>query len=323
MRGQPQFRVKQMEEWLWKRAATSFDDMTNIPKALKSELAERYVVGGVSELSCQNSTDGSRKYLLQYLDGTTVECVGMPSAHRLSVCVSTQAGCAMGCAFCATGAAGLVRSLTAEEIFAQIAHVQKDFGSPVTSIVCMGQGEPFANYPEVLKALRMFNNPVALNIGARHITVSTCGVIPMIAKFAQEKEQFTLAISLHSAVQTTRNALMPKVRRWSLVRLHDTLAMYTQKTGRRPSYEYALIAGVNDTEGELESLVNFCRDTLCHVNLIQLNDIPGSPFKPTSQARAHSFMRTLRAAGIETTMRLSRGTDIDAACGQLAQRLKA
>ncbi len=319
---QPSFRAQQIKEWIWKLGATSFDDMTNIPKALRIQLATQYVVGGATEIARQISLDGSRKYLLRYLDGTTIECVGIPTDNRLSVCVSTQAGCAMRCAFCATGTQGLNRSLSAEEIFAQVVHVQADFDTRATSVVCMGEGEPFANYDEVIKALRLFNNPDFLNIGARHLTVSTCGVIPMIAKFSHEPEQFTLAVSLHSAVQHTRNILMPGVKRWSLTHLHDIVNTYSQATGRRPSYEYALISGVNDTDSELDALVAFCRDTLCHVNLILLNEVSGSPLTPSSPARAYAFVRALRKVGVKATMRLSRGADIDASCGQLKHQIQ-
>ena len=319
--GEPAYRAKQVEEWVWKLNAASFDEMTNISKSLRSKLSERFSVGGVTELARQESVDGSRKYLLGLADGESVECVGMPSGRRLSVCVSTQAGCGMGCAFCATGAAGLRRSLTAEEIYAQAAYVAHDFGSRVTSVVLMGQGEPFANYDNSLKAMRLLNSPDAMGIGARHITVSTSGIIPMIAKFANEPEQFTLAVSLHSAVQKTRNELMPGVRRWSLIHLYEVMGTYADKTGRRPSYEYALISGVNDTDSELEALVDFCRDTLCHVNLIQLNEVPGSQFKPSSPTRANEFVRRLHSVGVEATVRESRGADIDAACGQLRQRV--
>ena len=234
--GAPSYRVKQVVDWVWKKGVTSFDQMTNLPASLRKELEERFVLGTTHEVTRQVSVDGSRKYLLELEDGVCVECVGMPSpSGRLAVCASTQAGCGMGCAFCATGATGLARSLTADEIYDQVMHVSDDFASRVTSVVLMGQGEPFANYDATMAALRRLNSPDdGLGIGARHLTVSTCGVIPGITRFANEPEQFTLAISLHSAVQTTRNAIMPGVRRWSLVHLHDVLATYVDKTGRRP-----------------------------------------------------------------------------------------
>ena len=320
--GQPKFRAKQVEEWLWEKGATSFDEMSNLPKTLRAALAERFTLGGMEQPAKQISEDGSRKYLLRLADGASVECVGMPTGQRLAVCASTQAGCAMGCAFCATGAAGLTRSLTASEIYGQVMHVRDDFGTRVTSVVLMGQGEPFANYDATVAALRRFNSPDGLGIGARHLTVSTCGVIPQILRFAREPEQFTLAVSLHSAVQRTRNLLMPGVKRWSLLNLYEAMGTYVDLTGRRPTYEYALIRGINDTDEELASLVDFCRGTLAHVNIIQLNNVPGSKFQPSSEARAGEFVRRLGQVGVEATVRVSRGADIDAACGQLRQRVE-
>lgn len=319
--GQPAFRAKQIEEWVWSKNARSFDDMTNLPKSLREELARHLTLGGVEEVARQASADGSRKYLLRLSDGVSVECVGMPARNRLAVCASTQAGCAMGCAFCATGGAGLTRSLTAAEIYEQVMHVRDDFGSRVTSVVLMGQGEPFMNYDATLEALRRLNSPDGAGIGARHLTVSTCGIIPQIMRFANEPEQFTLAVSLHSAVQKTRNALMPGVRKYSLVNLYNAMGTYVAKTGRRPTYEYALIGGVNDTESELQALCDFCEGTLAHVNLIQLNEVEGSKLRPSTPERAQDFVRALGRVGVEATLRNSRGADIDAACGQLKQRM--
>lgn len=319
--GQPSFRVKQVEDWIWNKNAASFDDMTNLPKALRAELAGKLTLGGVEEVARQVSEDGSRKYLLRLPDGATVECVGMPSGKKLAVCVSSQAGCAMGCAFCATGGAGFTRSLTAAEIYDQVMHVRNDFDTRVTSVVFMGQGEPFMNYGNTLAALRKLNDPEQGGIGARHLTVSTCGVIPMIRKFSHESEQFTLAVSLHSAVQKTRNILMPGVKKYSLLNLYTVMGEYVDRTGRRPTYEYALIGGVNDTRDEMDALCDFCRDTLAHVNLIQLNEVPGSKLKPSTQRKAEDFQNALARVGVEATIRNSRGADIDAACGQLKQRL--
>ena len=319
--GQPRFRVKQVEEWIWAKNAQSFDDMTNLPKTLREELAAHVTLEIAEEVARQVSSDGSRKYLLRYPDGVSVECVGMPSKNRLAVCASTQAGCAMGCAFCATGAAGLTRSLTTAEIYEQVMHVRDDFNTRVTSVVLMGQGEPFMNYDATIGALRRLNSPDGAGIGARHLTVSTCGVIPQIMKFANEPEQFTLAISLHSAVQSTRNLLMPGVRKYSLINLYNVMGEYVNKTGRRPTYEYALMGGVNDTEAELQALCDFCEGTLAHVNLIQLNEVEGSKFRPSTDVRAEDFVRRLAQVGVEATVRNSRGGDIDAACGQLKQRL--
>ena len=319
--GQPGFRVKQVEDWIWNKNANSFDDMTNLPKSLRAELASKLTLGGVEEVARQVSEDGSRKYLLRLPDGATVECVGMPSGKKLAVCVSSQAGCAMGCAFCATGGSGFTRSLTASEIYDQVMHVRDDFDTRVTSVVFMGQGEPFMNYDNTLAALRKLNDPDQGGIGARHLTVSTCGVIPMIRKFSHEPEQFTLAVSLHSAVQKTRNILMPGVKKYSLLNLYTVMGEYVDRTGRRPTYEYALIGGVNDTHDEMTALCDFCRDTLAHVNLIQLNEVPGSKLKPSTERKAEDFKNALARVGVEATIRNSRGADIDAACGQLKQRL--
>ena len=318
--GQPAFRAKQIEEWVWEKNVTTPDDMTNLPKALRQLLAERMAKTGVKEVARQVSEDGSRKYLLRYPDGVMVECVGMPSDSKLAVCASTQAGCAMGCVFCATGGSGFTRNLTTGEIYEQVMHVRDDFGSRVTSVVFMGQGEPFMNYDATLGALRKLNSPDGAGIGARHLTVSTCGIIPQIMRFANEPEQFTLAVSLHSAVQKTRNMLMPGVRHYSLMHLYEVMGEYVDKTGRRPTYEYALIDGVNDTENELQSLCDFCRGNLAHVNLITLNDVKGSPLRPSKPGKAEEFVRRLADVGVEATIRVSRGSDIDAACGQLRQR---
>lgn len=318
--GQPAFRAKQLNEWIHDKNVYSFDEMTNLPAALREKLSERFSFNVPVKLVKQVSKDGSRKYLLQFSDGVSVETVGMPNRNKLAVCISSQAGCAMGCAFCATGLAGLSRSLTAQEMVDQVLHVARDFGERVTSVVFMGQGEPFANFDATVQALRILNDPDGLAIGARHLTVSTCGVIPGIRRFAELPEQFTLAISLHSAIQGTRNQLMPGVKKYTLLRLHEAIQLYVEKTGRRPTYEFAMIDGINDTNPEMQALVDFCAGTLCHVNLIQLNNIPDSPFRPSPIEKVESLQRRLTMHGVETTIRNSRGSDIDAACGQLKQR---
>ena len=318
--GQPSYRAKQLYEWVHKKNVCSFSEMTNLPLSLRQQLEELYAIPVPKEIAKQVSSDGSRKYLLQFNDGTAVETVGMPSGNRLAVCVSSQAGCAMRCSFCATGLSGLTRSLTAQEIVDQVNHVAKDFDERVTSVVFMGQGEPFNNFDETVAALRTLNDPDGLAIGARHLTVSTCGIIPYIKRFSELPEQFTLAISLHSAVQSTRNQLMPGVKKYTLPRLYDAIQDYVEKTGRRPTYEFAMIEGVNDTNPEMDALVDFCVGTLCHVNLIQLNHISDSPFKPSPIEKVESLQKRLEKYGVETTIRNSRGSDIDAACGQLKQR---
>lgn len=318
--GEPAFRAKQIEDWIRSKNVRSFDQMTNLSKALRTKLSEAATLGGVTEVARQESIDGSRKYLVAFDDGTSVECVGMPHGDKLSACVSTQAGCRMGCLFCATGQSGFTRNLTADEIYAQAAHIAQDFGRRITSVVLMGQGEPFANYNATLEAMREMNDPEGLGIGARHITVSTCGIIPCIRALSQEPEQFGLAVSLHSAIPETRNILMPGVKKYSLKRLHDAMKDYTEKTHRRPTYEYAMIKGINDDDASLDALIDFCAGTLCHVNLIALNHLPGSKLEPSDSSRLDTFVKRLGAVGVETTIRQSRGADIDAACGQLKQR---
>ena len=319
--GEPRYRARQVVRWLYARGAASFDEMTDLPVALRERLATRFIVRGAVIEASQTSSDGTRKYLVRFGDGTAVETVGLPDEGRLTVCFSTQAGCAMGCTFCATGRGGFSRDLLPGEIARQVLLVARDFGRRVTNAVAMGQGEPFANYDAVLGALRLLNSPDALGIGARHLTVSTCGLLAQLRRFATEPEQFTLAVSLHSAVQTTRDRLMPGLRGVGVGALRQSLIEYASETGRRPSLEYTLIAGVNDSDAELESLVEFCRGMLVHVNLIAVNPAGGGSFSRSSADRARRFRDRLVATGTEATIRVERGGDIDAACGQLRQRV--
>ncbi|MRR11364.1 23S rRNA (adenine(2503)-C(2))-methyltransferase RlmN, partial [bacterium] len=234
--------------WIYQRNAGSYEEMTDLPRALRERLALDAPLTAPQALVRQVSAiDGTRKYLWRLDDGVTVESVGLPEGDRLTVCFSTQAGCAMGCAFCATGLGGLTRDLTPGEMTDQVRLVGDDFGVRVTNAVAMGQGEPFANYDATLDALRIMNSPDGLAIGARHLTVSTCGLIPGIRRFATEPEQFTLAVSLHSARQATRDRLMPGVRGMPLDSLRTAVVEYAAITGRRPTFEYALMDGVNDT----------------------------------------------------------------------------
>lgn len=318
--GEPRFRAKQLEQWLYGRGARSFAEMTNLSAGLRETLAGRFAFPVPRISQRQESADGTRKYLIELGGGTTVEAVGLPSGDRLTVCFSTQAGCAMGCAFCATGKGGLTRNLGPGEMVDQIRIVGEDFGRRVTNAVAMGQGEPFANYDSTLGALRFLNAAEDLGIGARHITVSTCGLVAGIRRFSEEPEQFTLAVSLHSGVQSTRDRLMPGVKGIPLKDLREALITYAEKTGRRPSLEYALISGINDTPGELSALIRFCRKLLVHVNLIPVNPVRGSGFARSTDDRISVFQRELHMSGIEVSVRAERGTDIDAACGQLRQR---
>ena len=317
--GQPAFRSKQLFEWLYGKSAQSYDEMTNLPASLRAELASKHPLHVPSILEEAISSDGTRKYLLSYHDGVVVETVAIPSktSDRLTVCFSTQAGCPMACSFCATGKEGLTRNLTPGEIVDQILVVQRQMSRRVTNVVGMGQGEPFLNYNNVLAALRIINHPKGPGIGARHICVSTCGVIPGIDSFANEPEQFTLAVSLHSARQDTRLSLMPKTNAFPLDELKEHLQRYVTKTNRRVTFEYVMIKDVNDAAQDLQALLAFCEGLLCHINFIPINAIPGSPLKPSSTKTVNGWIAAAGKAGIEATLRDSRGSDIAGACGQL------
>lgn len=324
----PRFRVKQVEQWLYQKGATSFNEMTNLPLNLREQLAAECCIPSPSIEVCQQSADGTRKYLMRFEDGVNVETVGMPSADgsHLTVCFSTQAGCGMGCIFCATGLGGFTRNLNVAEMFDQVRIAGEDFGIRVSNVVAMGQGEPFANYDNVLAALRMMNNDDFMGVGARHITLSTCGILEGIRRFTCESEQFTLAVSLHSAVQETRDAIMPGARPFPLAELRSALDSYGEETHRRPTLEFAPMAGINDTDEEITALVDFCRGMLCHVNLIPLNPLPegleGGDIFMQPSPRLREIETALKEAHVEVSIRNSRGADIDGACGQLSQRLR-
>lgn len=291
--------------------------MTDFPKALRQQLADNHPLFAPSIEDKQVSSDGTRKYLLSYHDGSLVETVGIPSSERLTVCFSTQIGCPMGCVFCATGKEGFTRNLSVGEIIDQILVVQSDFGKRVTNLVGMGQGEPFLNYDAVVAALDIINSKKGLGIGARKITLSTCGILDGIRKFSEVREQYTLAVSLHSARQEVRDAIMPHVSSQPLNSLYKELLSYIEKTKRRVTFEYTLISGLNDRQVDLEALLHYCRGLLCHVNLIRLNDTPDSLFHSSSETTMHEWKEVLERHGIETTIRISKGSDIFGACGQL------
>lgn len=321
--GEKKFRATQIFDWLYKQHALSYDEMRNISQRTKSILAKQYPFTYPSLVHKQVSADGTRKYLLRLFDDVLVETVGIPSANnKLTVCCSSQAGCAMACAFCATGKQGLIRNLYLGEIVDQINVVADDFRQRVSNIVVMGQGEPFANYQAVIEALHILNNSRYNDIGARHITISTCGIVPNIKKLAHEGMQYTLAVSLHSAIQRTRNEIMPRVTQFPLTDLKDALEYYTRTTNRRVSLEYALIKDVNDSAEHLRALCSFCNNLLCHVNIIMLNKIENSPFAPVSESVRRLWLQELENHNIPATARRSRGADIDGACGQLARSYK-
>ncbi len=322
--GQSKFRAKQLVEWILIKGVESYDAMTNLPKAFRETLKSSYPLKQASIIERRISNDGTRKYVIELADGCLVETVGMPSLKgddHLSVCFSTQVGCAMACSFCATGKEGLSRNLSSIEMVEQIRIVQDDFGTRVSNAVSMGQGEPFQNYDAVLEALKFLNAKNGFSIGARHITLSTCGIIAGIEKLSNEPEQFTLAVSLHSANQELRDKIMPRCKSQTLTQLKKALLNYVRKTGRRPSLEYTMISGVNDRQSDLDELILFTEGLLCHVNLIPLNNIPSSPFKPSSSKTYKHWVWSLEKHGVETTVRNSRGSDIDGACGQLKNTL--
>lgn len=318
--GEPLFRTSQVVRWLYDRGVDGYEAMTDLPVSLRLRLEQRFAFGSARIVERRESADGTRKYLVTFADGVSVETVGLPEGDRLTVCFSTQAGCAMGCSFCATGQAGLARDLTPGEMVRQVLLVARDFDRRVTNAVAMGQGEPFRNYEAVLAALRFMNAEDGMGIGARHLTVSTCGLLHGLERFATEPEQFTLAVSLHSAVQSTRDSLMPGVRGVSLEALRAAIVAYADATRRRPTLEYALAEGVNDTDAELRALMRFCHGMLAHVNLIPINPVAGAGLRRSASERARTFRDTLMAAGVEASIRVERGADIEAACGQLRQR---
>jgi 23S rRNA (adenine2503-C2)-methyltransferase len=327
---QPRFRIEQVLSWIWKKGILSYDEMSTVPRNVRGILDQRLPLLRPHVARRQLSQDGTRKYLVQFADGEHVEVVGLPSLTRLTVCASTQVGCAMGCTFCATGHGGFVRNLTAAEIVDSILLVAQDFDMRVSNVVMMGQGEPFANYDATLDALRILNAPWGLGIGARHLTVSTSGLISGIERFSAEPEQFTLAVSLHSARQATRDELMPGLSTQPLDKLKDALVDYYDATGRRPSIEYALIAGLSDRPEEIAALGSFASAVGAHVNLIPLNPLGqdgsfspprnSSSLRSIPQVKAQELASLLRNRyGVEATVRKRRGHDIDAACGQLRQ----
>ncbi len=317
----PQYRAQQVYTWIYQKGVHSYDEMTNLPHSLREQLAADLPFLPAQIMNKQVSQDGTRKYLIEFHDGSLTEMVAIPSHDRLTVCFSTQVGCAMSCSFCATGKEGFTRNLLPGEMVEQVLLVQDDMKRRVSNLVAMGQGEPFLNYNNLIDALHIFNDKKGLHIAARHITVSTCGIIDGIKRFSQENEQFTLAVSLHSALQDTRDDIMPAVKHQPLDVLQKALIKYQKETNRRVTFEYLLIAGVNDSHKHLMALIDYCSGLKCHVNLIRLNAVEESPLKPSSQRKTEEFVNTLTQAGIEATLRRSRGSDIDGACGQLKNKL--
>ncbi len=320
---QPAYRAQQVWNWVYKHGATQFAQMTNLPVALRQRLEAQFALTPFEPIAEHLSADGqTRKLALRLHDGEIIESVWMRYENRESVCVSTQAGCAMGCAFCATGQGGFRRNLTAGEIVGQVLAFARLLPptARVTNVVFMGMGEPFANYDAVWKAVSILMAPEGLGIGARHIVISTVGLIPGIRRFAQERSQVRLAVSLHAPDNALRDQLVPVNRAYPLGPLMEAIRDYVKLTGRRVTFEYALIAGINDSPEQALALAALLRGLPAHVNLIPLNPVPGSPWRPSPRERVRHFQAVLDERGSGCTVRLGRGTDIQAACGQLRAR---
>ena len=316
--GEPSFRGKQIFTWLHK-GVTSFDEMSNLSKPLREKLKEQcYITAPVVARKQVSRLDGTIKYLWELMDGNCIETVVMQYHHGNTVCVSSQVGCRMGCAFCASTIAGKVRDLTPSEILDQVIFAQKDSGLPISNIVLMGIGEPLDNLDNVLRFLELVNHPDGLNIGMRHISLSTCGVIPGIERLAELELQLTLSVSLHAPDSETRSKIMPINRAYDVEELFRACHDYFDKTGRRISFEYAMIDGVNDSDAQADQLARLLKGTLGHVNLIPLNDVEESPLKPSRRVAA--FQKRLERQGVTVTVRRKLGSDIDASCGQLRRK---
>ena len=316
--GQPGFRARQVFTWLH-RGVRSFDEMTDLSKPLRAQLAEIcYITAPTVARKQVSKLDGTIKYLWELADGNCIETVLMQYHHGNTVCISSQVGCRMGCAFCASTIAGKVRDLRPSELLDQVLFTQLDSGLPVSNIVLMGIGEPLDNIDNVLRFLELVNSPNGLNIGMRHISLSTCGVVPGIDALAEKQLQLTLSVSLHAPDSETRSRIMPVNRAYDVETLFAACHRYFQKTGRRISFEYAMIDGVNDHDWQAELIAKKLKGMPGHVNLIPLNDVVESPYKPSK--RVGAFQQKLESLGVTATVRRSLGGDIDASCGQLRRK---
>ena len=316
--GEPSFRAKQIFTWLH-RGTISFHEMTNLPKSLRERLDSQCVITHPEVARKQISAqDGTIKYLWRLLDGNCIETVLMRYHHGNTVCISSQVGCRMGCAFCASTLGGKVRDLTPSEMIDQVLFTQIDAGVPISNIVLMGIGEPLDNFDTVLRFLELVNHQNGLNIGMRHISLSTCGLTDKIDKLAEHRLQLTLSVSLHAPDDETRSKIMPVNRGIGVKKLFDTCRRYFETTGRRISYEYAMIDGVNDSDAQADLLASHLKGTPGHVNLIPLNEVRESPLKPSR--RVLEFQQRLERQGVTVTVRRKLGSDIDASCGQLRRK---
>ncbi len=315
--GEPKFRGKQIFEWIH-RGAEDFDEMTNLSKSLREKLREHTFIGSPKiEEKYVSRLDGTRKYLLRLWDGNFIESVLMKYEHGYTICVSSQVGCRMGCRFCASTLKGRERNLSPGEILGQVLCVRKDLGERISNIVMMGIGEPLDNFDNVTKFLEIVSAPGGINIGQRHITLSSCGIADNIKRLADMGFQITLTVSLHASDDETRSRIMPINKKYNIEKLMDACDYYAEKTGRRVSFEYTLISGVNDMVGNADKLAELLKGKLCHVNLIPVNRVSETGFDRSDRKRVDAFRQRLERHGIVATVRREMGSDINAACGQL------
>jgi len=319
--GEKKYRAKQIYEWLHKKLASDYAEMTNIPKSLREKMSSEYCIYPLDILEkVVSPKDGTAKYLLAAKDGGVIESVAMNHNYGMSVCISSQIGCRMGCSFCASTLAGLERGLTASEMLSQIYLIQKDTGKRVDNIVVMGIGEPFDNYEELIRFLDMISDGNGLNISRRSITVSTCGLVEKIYRFADESSGVTLAVSLHAPNDDIRRSIMPVANRYSISEIMEACRYFIGVTGRRVTFEYSMIQDVNDSKACAGELATLLKGMLCHVNLIPLNDVTERKYRRSEAAGISVFQNILQKYGINATIRKGMGSDIDAACGQLRKK---
>jgi 23S rRNA (adenine2503-C2)-methyltransferase len=315
--GQQKFRAKQIFKWV-NSGIRSMDDMTNLSKQLRQDLGQVCKLSRINQVNkLQSRIDSTAKYLFELEDGNIIESVLMEYKHGFTACISSQAGCRMGCTFCASTGANFSRNLTAGEMLDQVMSMQQDSGNRIGHIVLMGIGEPLDNYDNVVKFLRIVNHPDGLMIGLRNISLSTCGIVPRILQLAEENIPITLSVSLHSARDDKRSAMMPVNKAYSIDKLISACKIYTESTKRRITFEYAMISGENDSEQDARELGGLLKGMLCHVNLIPVNIVQGNGYKKSSRGQIEKFKNILESRGIETTVRRELGSDINAACGQL------
>lgn len=321
-KGLPGFRAKQVYQWLHCRLAASYDEMTDLPKALREQLAEEYPLNICTVAKKQvSAADGTVKFLYALHDGDYIESVVMKYKYGYTVCVSSQVGCKMGCAFCASTLGGFKRSLTEGEILSQVYTAQRELGERVSHIVLMGMGEPLDNFDNVMRFIELVTDEKGLNLSMRNISLSTCGVVPKIEELMKKKLQLTLSISLHAADSGLRSKIMPINKKYDVDELLAVCRRYAAETSRRISFEYSMLAGVNDSDECARLLASKLRGMLCHVNLIPVNEVEESPFKPSSPERIERFTEILAGSGITATVRRKLGSDIEASCGQLRRKM--